>query len=42
MTEVEDNRLRAEKISECHRFIGSHALVTTVCSGTNQSLRQES
>ena len=22
-----------EKSSECHRLIGSHALVTTVCSG---------
>ena len=33
MTAVEDNRFRTEKLSECHRFNGSHALVTTVCSG---------
>ena len=33
MTAVEDNRLRTEKLSGCHRFNGSHALVTTVCSG---------
>ena len=33
MTAVEDNRLRTEKLSGSHRFIGSHALVTTVRSG---------
>ena len=33
MTAVEDNRLRTEKFSGRHRFIGSYALVTTVCSG---------
>ena len=32
-----DNRLRTENLSECHRLIGSHSLVTTVCSGTNRS-----
>ena len=37
MTAVEDNRLRTEKFSGRHRFIGSYALVTTVCSGTNRS-----
>ena len=33
MTAVVDNRLRTEKFSGRHRFIGSYALVTTVCSG---------
>ena len=43
MTAVEDNRLRTEKLSGCHRFNGSHALVTTVCDGgANQSPHQKS
>ncbi len=42
MTAVDDNRLRTEKFSECHRFTGSHALVTTVCGGADQSPHRNS
>ena len=43
MTAASDSRLRTEKLSGRHRFIGSHALVTAVCDGgASQSPRQKS